>query len=84
MLCEATRHESRRFLVPDAHKQDLVLPFAKRLDDGIDSVADHPKNVRNTPADQRIPSRSLSVVGSPTIKARLPNDARLRFADGFL
>ena len=54
MFGEAAGHKCRRFLMPDADKLNFALSLAKRLDDRIDTVANDSKNMRNTPADQRV------------------------------
>src|SRR5258705_12918356 len=82
MFSKATGHESRRFLMPDAHKQDFVLALAECLNDRIDAVTNHPKNVRNTPADQRI-HQDLCCRRVTRKMVRLSDDMRLCFAGGY-
>jgi len=50
----AAGHEDGCLLVPHADIADLVLSHADGLDQGPDSVADHPENDRHLPGDERL------------------------------
>src|SRR4030088_2482405 len=54
MFCKPARHESCGFLMTDPYEFNLALPFSERLNDRVDTIADHSKYVRAPPANHCI------------------------------
>ena len=54
VLRVAARHERRRLFVTDLNESDLVLAFAQRLHDSVDSVARKAKNDGHPPFDETV------------------------------
>src|ERR1700683_1020896 len=50
MFREAASHEGRCFLMPHADELNFALSLAKRFDDGVNTIANDAKDMRNAPA----------------------------------
>jgi hypothetical protein len=50
----STCHEGSRFFMPDGDKPDPVLTTPQSINDGIDAIANQPKDMTYIPIDQRV------------------------------